>query len=115
MTNRATSQRRLFSLLFTLLCLTAAPLWAGTGSITYAGKDGPGKGKHIVFVGGDEEYRSEEGLPMLAKILSQRHGFTCTVLFALDPDGTINPNNTQSLSDPEQLDSADFIVIQTRF
>ncbi len=115
MTNRATSQCRLFSLLFAFVCLTAAPLWAGTGSITYEGKDGPGKGKHIVFVSGDEEYRSEEGLPMLAKILSQRHGFTCTVLFALDPDGTINPNATQSLSDPEQLDSADFIVIQTRF
>ena len=37
--------------------------------------DGPGNGKHIVFLTGDEEYRSEEGLPMLAKILSQRHGF----------------------------------------
>ena len=48
------------------------------------GGDGPGKGKHIVLVSGDEEYRSEEGLPQLAKILAKRHGFNCTVLFAID-------------------------------
>lgn len=83
--------------------------------ITYAPKDGPGKGKHIVFIAGDEEYRSEEGLPMLAKIVSQRHGFKATVLFSLAADGTINPNNTASLSAPGELDSADGIVILTRF
>jgi hypothetical protein len=35
--------------------------------------------KRIVLISGDEEYRSEESLPQLAKILSQRHGFECTV------------------------------------
>lgn len=84
-------------------------------SITYEGNDGPGKGKHVVFLTGDEEYRSEEGLPMLAKILSQRHGFTCTVLFSLNPDGTINPNNGASLSNPDALDKADAIVMLIRF
>ena len=64
---------------------------------------------------GDEEYRSEEGLPMLAKILSQRHGFKTTVLFSLDPDGTINPKNAASLSDPAALDSADAIIMLLRF
>src|ERR1700704_694277 len=83
--------------------------------VTYQGKDGPGKGKHIVFLTGDEEYRSEEGLPMLAKILAMRHGFKCTVLFALDPDGTINPNNSASLPGAEALDSADAIVMLLRF
>ena len=68
--------------------------------MTYPVKPGPGNGKHVVFLSGDEEYRSEEGLPMLAKILSQRHGFKTTVLFSLDPDGTINPKNGASLSDP---------------
>ena len=53
--------------------------------VVYQGNEGPGKGKHIVFLSGDEEYRSEEGLPMLAKILAERHGFKCTVLFAVDP------------------------------
>src|SRR5688500_4637412 len=57
---------------------------AAPGTVVYEPKDGPGKGEHVVLVSGDEEYRSEEGLPMLGKILSQRHGFRCTVLFAVD-------------------------------
>ena len=73
------------------------------------------KGKHVVLLSGDEEYRSEEALPMLAKILSQRHGFHCTVLFALDADGTINPENQKSLAGSEALDRADLIVMSLRF
>jgi hypothetical protein len=84
-------------------------------SVTYSPGAGAGQGKHIVFLTGDEEYRGEEGLPMLAKILSQRHGFKCTVLFAVDPDGTINPKNTKSLSNPAALDTADAIVMLLRF
>ena len=52
---------------------------------------------------------------MLAKILSQRHGFKTTVLFSMAADGTIDPNNQKSLSAPEQLDTAEGIVILTRF
>jgi len=84
-------------------------------SLTYPEKPGPGRGRHVVFLTGDEEYRSEEGLPMLAKILSQRHGFKTSVLFSVDEDGTINPKNTASLSDPAILDSADAIVMLLRF
>jgi hypothetical protein len=84
-------------------------------SITMLPKTGQSKGKVIVFLAGDEEYRGEEGLPMLAKILSQRHGFTCTCLFPLNPDGTINPDISESLSDPDQLDKADGIVMMLRF
>jgi mono/diheme cytochrome c family protein/glucose/arabinose dehydrogenase len=73
------------------------------------------KGKHVVLLSGDEEYRSEEALPMLAKILSQRHGFKTTVLFALDADGTINPNNGKSLPGSEALDTADIIIMALRF
>ena len=64
-------------------------------SLTYPEKPGPGRGRLHVFAG-DEEYRSEEALPMLAKILSQRHGFKTSVLFSVDEDGTINPKNTSS-------------------
>ena len=93
-----------------------APLLPAAGSsITYEAKPGPGNGRHLVFLTGDEEYRSEEGLPMLAKILSQRQGFKCTVLFALDPDGTINPDNNTSVPGIEVLDSADGIVLGLRF
>ena len=40
--------------------------------LVFEGKSGPGKGLHVVLLAGDEEYRSEEALPMLAKILSER-------------------------------------------
>ena len=69
---------------------------AADDHITYEGKEGPGKGKHIVLLSGDEEYRSEEGLPMLAKILGQRHGFKCTVLFSLNDKGEIDPTNQKA-------------------
>src|SRR5215210_8014702 len=80
-------------------------------SIVYQPKPGPGSGKHIVFLSGDEEYRSEEGLPMLAKILSVRHGFKCTVLFAIDKQGNIAPEVLTNLPGNEALDSADAIVM----
>ena len=84
-------------------------------SAVYPPGPGAGRGRHVVFLSGDEEYRGEEGLPMLAKILSQRHGFKCTVLFSIDPDGTINPKSSSSLSDPAALESADAIVMLLRF
>ena len=33
---------------------------------------------HIVLLSGDQEYRSEEALPQLARILSTSHGFRTT-------------------------------------
>src|SRR5678816_3212574 len=84
--------------------------------VVYEGKEGPGKGKHIVLLAGDEEYRSEESLPMLGKLLSQRHGFKCTVLFALNPsDGTIDPTTTTNVPGMEQIDTADLVVCQFRW
>ena len=106
--------RVVFAVLIGVVAMQASPQPAND-SVTYAGKSGPGGGRHVVFLTGDEEYRSEEGLPMLAKILSQRHGFKTTVLFSLDPDGTINPKNTKSVSHPSALDSADAIVMLLRF
>ncbi len=73
-------------------------------------------GKRIVLVSGDEEYRSEQALPQLARILSTRHGFDCTVLFAIDPkDGTVNPDEQKNIPGLEALDTADLMVILTRF
>jgi type 1 glutamine amidotransferase len=94
-----------------LMCASAA-----NDRLTIPGKSGPGKGKRIVLVSGDEEYRSEQALPQLARILSQRHGFDCTVLFAIDPkDGTINPNVNDNIPGLEALDSADLMILFTRF
>lgn len=84
--------------------------------VTYEGQDGPGKGKHIVLISGDEEYRSEETLPQLGKILARRHGFKCTALFAVDPkDGTINPEIPDNIPGTEALRTADLMIIATRF
>jgi putative heme-binding domain-containing protein len=76
-----------------------------------------GSAKHIVLISGDEEYRTEESMPMLAKILSQKHGFRCTVLFALGPNEAeyIDPNNGRGIRGWEELDSADLMIIGTRF
>ncbi|MCS1409494.1 MAG: Cytochrome c-552 [Verrucomicrobia subdivision 3 bacterium] len=79
----------------------------------------PGKitnGKHVVLISGDEEYRSEESCPMLAKILSQRHGFKCTVLFAIDKaTGYINPNEISNIPNTQALATADLMIIGTRW
>ena len=84
--------------------------------VVFDGQAGPGKGKHVVLVSGDEEYRSEETLPQLAKILAVRHGFKCTVLFAVDrQDGTINPNQNDNIPGLEALQTADLLVLFTRF
>jgi type 1 glutamine amidotransferase len=89
---------------------------AADDRLTLAGQQGPGKGRRIVLVSGDEEYRSEQAMPQLAKILAGRHGFDCTVLFAIDPkDGTINPNVQTSIPGLEELGKADLMVLMTRF
>ncbi len=75
-----------------------------------------GAGRHVVFVTGDEEYRSEEGMPQIARILAHRHGFDCTVLFAVDPEtGAFDPNHQEHIPGLEALDDADLMVVFTRF
>ncbi len=96
--------------------LVAAPAFAADPWVVYEGGDGPGKGKHVVLVSGDEEYRSEEALPQLAKILATHHGFKCTVLFAIDPkDGTINPDRNDNVPGLDALKSADLMIVSLRF
>lgn len=90
-------------------------LEAGDGFLKFTGGEGPGKGKHVVLLAGDEEYRSEEAMPLMARILAERHGFDTTVLFSADEDGTINPKAVGSLSGSEALDSADVLVMSLRF
>jgi len=106
-------------LLLSFTCLLA-PIFSVFGGhheiLDLPGKKGPGKGKTIVLVSGDEEYRTEESMPMLAKILSQKHGFDCKVLFAWDSAGKhIDPNNQAGVRGWEHLKSADLMLIGTRF
>ena len=107
--------RRLLSA-FCVLVIVACPVGAADPWLEVAGGEGPGKGKKVVLVSGDEEYRSEEALPQLAKILARHHGFDCTVLFAIDPaTGTIDPNTNNNIPGLEKLSGADLLVIATRF
>ncbi len=94
------------------------PLVAGEGQAwaTFPGMAGPGKGKQVVFVVGDDEYHSEEGMPLLARILAERHGFDCTVLFAINKvTGVIDTDTRDNIPGLETLDHADLMVIFTRF
>ena len=90
--------------------------FASDESLSIAPGDGPGNGKHIVLISGDEEYRSEESCPMLAKILSVHHGFATTVLFAINPEtGVINPEIQTNLPGLQALETADLVILNTRF
>ena len=100
-----------------IFAIIATGLWStANGQLHFEGKEGVGKGKKIVLLSGDEEYRSEETNPMLAKILSQRFGFDCSVLFSMSGDGKyIDPNNQKSMVGIEELKDADLMIIGTRF
>jgi len=95
-----------------------APVAAGADDpwVVYEGSEGPGRGLRVVLVSGDEEYRSEEALPQLARILARRHGFHCRVLFAIDPEtGIVNPNEQKNIPGLEDLSTADLLILFTRF
>ncbi len=83
---------------------------AGPGWVSF----GPADGRKVVLFAGDEEYRSEESLPMLAQVLA-KHGMRCTVLFSHDADGTINPNNAELLGAPEKMEGAELFILGLRF
>jgi hypothetical protein len=131
---------RSLSALAALFCAVSL----ASAQVTYEGKEGPGKGKKVVLLAGDEEYRSEEVMPMLAKLLSERHGFTCTVVWSINPpgwtdreikdfvkankdapapkpgdvdpeDGNIDPNEPTNLPGMAALDDADACIMLWRF
>jgi len=84
--------------------------------VVYDGYEGPGKGKHIVLVAGDDEYRSEELTPQLGKILAVHHGFKCTVLFAINKKtGEIDPGTQDNIPGLEALKTADLMILFLRF
>jgi len=108
---------RVFALLGLLIALGACTVVSAEDAwVTYEGTAGPGKGKHLVFVSGDDEYRSEEALPMLARIMAEHHGFKCTVLFAINPDtNEIQPNHQTNIPGLAALKTADLAVFFLRF
>jgi len=98
------------SILTLLLAVTAAH----ANPIVYEGEAGPGKGKHIVFLASDHEYRAEEACPALARILAKRLGFKCTVVFGVDKEGHIEAGSS-IVTGLEALEKADLFFIFARF
>ena len=70
---------------------------------------------HIVFVTGDEEYRSEESMPMIARILKRELGAKISLCYSVDENGIIDPNNQHHIAGLEALETADLMVMFTRF
>ena len=98
------------------LCCICGAHAAENQWLTYKGGAGPGNLKRIVFITGDEEYRSEESMPAMARILAQRHGFHCTVLFSINrATGEIDPSVADNIPGLDALKDADLMVVFARF
>jgi len=82
--------------------------------VTFTGDTGPGVGKHIVLLAGDHEYRSEEILPAMARILAHNFGFKASVFFTLDEEGFIEPGSSNIMG-LEALKTADLLIMGLRF
>ena len=95
--------------------------------LEYPGKMGPGKGKKVVIIAADQEYRCEQSMPMMAKILSEHHGFDCTVLFGVNEKGEVDPTmpvypdkqNPEAFKEHhipglEKLATADYVIFFPR-
>ena len=64
----------------------------------------------VVFVTGDDEYRSEFSMPMIAKILEARHGMRTAVAYARP-----TPQSASNLEGLEALKNADLAVFYLRW
>ena len=98
------------------IALAAAAMCAAEGPLVYEGGKGPGKGKHVVFVVGDQEYRSEESMPAVARMLAERHGFKCTVLLPRNAQtGEVDASVIDNIPGLEALRKADLMVLFARW
>ena len=82
--------------------------------VVYEGDSGPGKGKHILFIASDHEYRGEETCPAIARIMAKRYGFKCTVLFGQTPEGLIKPGSSL-IPGIDAINDADMLFLFLRF
>ncbi len=82
--------------------------------VVYQGDSGPGKGKHILFIASDHEYRGEETCPAIARIMAKRYGFKCTVLFGQTEEGVIKQGSSH-IPGIDAIDDADMLFLFLRF
>ncbi len=105
---------KLISATLLALFISAVLPKAEANPVKYKGSESSSKGKHIVFIASDHEYRGEETLPALARILAKHHGFDCTVLFGLDENGEVKAGES-NIPGLEALETADAAIFFTRF
>lgn len=98
-----------------LIAYTASLLLAASPTVAPEPPRPDDEPPHVVLIAGDEEYRSEESLPMLASMLRRDHGFQTTVLFSLDEEGLVDPERLDHIPGTEVLEDADLLVLFTRF
>jgi hypothetical protein len=100
-----------------------SPLWLTYSGDRGSGEKGPGAGTHVVLIAADQEYRSEYSMPMMARLLSQHHGFHCTVLFSLNKDNDVDPTQkirwedktvTHNIPGLEHLKKCDLLILFSR-
>tara|TARA_B110000305_G_C19462495_1_gene655520 strand:- start:2494 stop:3582 length:1089 start_codon:yes stop_codon:yes gene_type:complete len=93
--------------------LLGFPVMAHANPLVYSAAE-PANGKKLVLIASDHEYRAEETIPALARILAKHHGFETTVLFGLNAEGEIEAG-ASNVPGLEALADADGLVIFTRF
>ena len=103
----------LFLFILTLACRSDSPEPVEMPAPTFYQLPDPDTPR-VVFVTGEEEYRSEESMPMLARILKNRYGFDVEVAYSVT-DGFIDPNRRDNISGLVALENADMMVLFTRF
>jgi len=70
----------------------------------------PARAPHVVFVTGDDEYRSEISMPMIAAVLEKRHGMRTSVAYAKPI-----PQTKDRIEGLEALETADLMVMFLRY
>ena len=69
----------------------------------------------VLFLTGDHEYRSEESMPMIARLLEKTIDCDVEIGFSVDKNGFVNPMQDDSVTGIEKLDDADLLVLFYRY
>ena len=110
---------------FARTALAGEPIPKEPRWLTYPAAQETRRGRQVVLIAADQEYRSEQSMPMLAKILAQHHGFDCTVLFGVNDQGLVDPTmpvypkkgeqfKTHHIPGLEHLAKADLVIFFSR-
>ena len=99
--------------------VAAAPVViAALGPAVARAADGPEKTPHVIFIVGESEYKSEQTMPAVAKVLQDRYGMRCTVLMDKNIKDAWTPKVNERINDIpglEALADADLPVRRARF